>query len=296
MNKTAAVIVTYNRKKMLLECVDCIRGQTGASADILIVDNASTDGTREALQESIQAGTLLYFNTGKNIGGAGGFSYGMKKAVELGYTYIWAMDDDTFAERDALSTLLAADKKLDGKYGFLSSIAYWTDGGICNMNRQRTSLREKLTDFSAGEKPVIMATFVGFWVKTETVRKYGLPIADFFIWSDDLEYSRRISRKEKCYAVTGSRVVHNMASNAKVGIEQDSEDRLWRYAYMYRNEVYLYKREGIKGILYLFLRVVLHSVRVLRSSGEGKGIKLKTIWKSFFSGFRFSPVIQYVGE
>ena len=236
---------------------------------------------------------IRYFNTGANLGGAGGFSFGMRKAVELGYAYIWAMDDDTYAEPDALKALLDADRALNGNYGFLSGLALWTDGTICNMNRQHTSLRGRLTGGEQGLTPVIMATFVSFFVKTETVREVGLPIKEFVIWSDDLEYSRRISRKLPCYVVPESRVIHAMAGNQKVGIEHDAPDRLWRYEKMYRNEVFVYRREGLEGLLFLFLRVNLHRARVLLHAESMKKEKLRVIGKSFRSGFRFHPSIEY---
>ncbi len=294
IKSVAAVIVTYNRKDMLRTCVQKLLRQEGASCDILVIDNAGTDGTEDMIRESFSEPEVRYFNTGANLGGAGGFSFGMRKAVEMGYDFIWAMDDDTYAEPDALKELLKADLALDGNYGFLSGLAHWTDGTVCIMNRQHTSLRGFLTDTEQGLAPVIMVTFVSFFVKTETVREFGLPIKEFVIWSDDYEYSRRISRKLPCYAVPKSRVVHAMASNRKVGIEHDTPDRLWRYEKLYRNEVYVYRREGLKGMAFLFLRVGLHLCRVLLAADGMKKEKLRVIIRSFRSGFHFHPKIEYV--
>ena len=294
MNTVAAVVVTYNRKDMLAVCIRKLREQENAACDILIIDNASSDGTEEMIRECFPNPGLHYFNTGANLGGAGGFAFGMQKAVKMGYTRIWAMDDDTYVEPDALKELLNADRQLAGEYGFLSSVVIWTDGSLCSMNRQHTSLRRRLTGREEGLTPVIMATFVSFFVKAETVREFGLPIKEFVIWSDDLEYSRRISRRLPCYAVPESRVIHAMAGNRKIGIEHDSPDRLWRYEKMYRNEVYVYRREGLKGMCFLFLRVNLHRIRVLRDAESMKKEKLRVIGKSFRSGFRFHPKIEYV--
>lgn len=295
MTETAAVVVTYNRKEMLKECVRHLLNQKGCSCDVIVIDNGSTDGTEDEIRK-MRNDNILYLNTGKNLGGAGGFSFGLKKAVEMGYRYVWLMDDDTYADAHALAALMEADGKLKGNYGFLSGIAYWKDGSLCSMNRQYTSLRGKPEDYSRDLIPVIMATFVSFFVKAETVKKVGLPIADFFIWADDLEYSRRISRIFPCYAVSASRAVHMMASNEKVGIETDSENRLWRYRYLYRNEVYVYRREGIRGIAYLFARCLLHSSRVLFRAREGRMKKLMIIQRSFWSGWFFHPEVERLDE
>ena len=296
MNDTIAIVVTYNRKDMLLGCVEHLLQLNEIHADILVVDNASTDGTKEALVPFIADNKVIYVNTGKNLGGAGGFQFGMNEAMKLNYKYLWLMDDDTYPSPDSLKELFAADRSLNGEYGFLSSIAKWKDGNLCNMNIQKTSIKEKIEDYSGITTPVIMATFVSFFVKADIVKEFGLPIKEFFIWSDDLEYSRRISRKYPCYTANQSLVLHNMASNEKVGIEKESSDRLWRYSYLYRNEVYVYRREGIKGRWYLFLRVHLHLMRVLLKAKEGRAEKLKVIWKAYHSGKKFDPPIHFPGE
>lgn len=291
--KIAAVVVTYNRKDLLKECLERLLKLEPQVPDVMVIDNGSTDGTKDLIYSYFK-NQILYYNTGKNLGGAGGFAFGLEQAVNAGYDAIWMMDDDTFVEKDSLEKLVEADNRLNGNYGFLSSIAYWKDGSICNMNRQKVTLRKAIDDFECSEVPIIMATFVSFFVRRDIVLNVGLPISEFFIWADDLEYSRRISQSFSCYAVPGSKVIHYMGSNNKVGIEQDSDDRLWRYKYLYRNEVYVYRREGLKGWLYLILRVLLHSFRVLRSNQESRGIRLQTIWKSFAEGLHFHPPIKQI--
>ena len=90
--KIAAVVVTYNRLPLLQKCVKKLEAHT-TPCDILIVNNASTDGTTEWLGEQRHE-CFFACNTGANLGGAGGFNYGMRWAVEAGYEYLWVMDDD----------------------------------------------------------------------------------------------------------------------------------------------------------------------------------------------------------
>lgn len=294
-NDIAAVVVTYNRKELLCNCINALLAQS-VTCDILVIDNGSTDGTQNAMLDFADKEGIFYVNTHENLGGAGGFNYGLKEAIRRKYTYIWLMDDDTYPDKDALERLLDADYLLKGKYGFLSSVAYWKDGTVCNMNRQKTTLRKTMDVYDEPLVPVIMATFVSFFIQSATVREVGYPISDFFIWSDDFEYSRRISRKYPGYAVTDSKVIHDMVSNQKVGIEHENDDRLWRYQYLYRNEVYLYKREGPGGVLFLLLRIVLHLFRVIIRGKDQKMKKIKVILTSFFNGFSFDPKIEYVKE
>ena len=94
-NDIVAIIVTYNRKELLKESILSLFQQTYQNFSIYIIDNASTDGTYEYINDMLDNDRLYYFNTGKNLGGAGGFSFGIKEAVQNGFSYLWIMDDDT---------------------------------------------------------------------------------------------------------------------------------------------------------------------------------------------------------
>ena len=147
MKDVAAIVVTFNRKKMLKDCLLKLRGQKDASCDVLIIDNASTDGTYETVKNQIDEKNVFYFNTGANLGGAGGFSYGIKKAIEIGYRYLWILDDDTMPEQMALTAFLRADKRLSGLYGYLTGKVLWKDGSVCTMNIQKNTKWKRMRSF-----------------------------------------------------------------------------------------------------------------------------------------------------
>jgi len=128
-----AVIVTYNRKKLLMECLKALLNQTYALNAILIVDNASTDGTPELLKEkefideipkasdepielhkTFKNSILLsifYIRLHENTGGAGGFHEGVKRGYEGGYDWLWLMDDDVMPDKYCLKNLLKVGVK-----------------------------------------------------------------------------------------------------------------------------------------------------------------------------------------
>ena len=137
MKRTAAVIVTYNRKAMLQRCLRALCTQTAGVPELWVIDNASTDGTAELVAQ-LNLPTMHYYNTGKNLGGAGGFACGIQQAACSGAEYLWIMDDDCLPEPDALQQLLLADAELDGQYGWLSSRALAPDGKDQPMNLQRS--------------------------------------------------------------------------------------------------------------------------------------------------------------
>ena len=294
MNKVTAVVVTYNRKDLLLECIAAILSQKGQVPDIIIVDNNSSDGTQEALISYVDEGKVQYYNTGSNLGGAGGFQYGIRKGIELGYDFLWIMDDDCIPSPTALATLLEATKKKK-EFGFLSSKVLWKDGSICEMNAQREMLTRDVTDFAPGQiKPVVMASFVSLFVPVAVVKDLGLPIKEFFLWTDDWEWTRRISRKHPCFLVTDSVVTHKSKVNIGADISSETADRLDRFNYLYRNDVVLYRREGLKGFCYECVRLAGHCVRVLLKSKDHKWERIKKIFGGTAAGLKFHPTIEYV--
>ena len=290
--KVAAVIVTYNRKELLCECIDALLNQDYDNCDILVIDNASTDGTKKSIEK--YKDKIKYYNTGKNLGGAGGFNYGMKKAYENGCDFVWLMDDDCIVHKDSLTILMNHAKKLDYNFGFLSSKVLWKDDSICRMNVQKNSLFKKNSDWTTSRMSVIMATFVSFLVPTNVIEDVGFPITDFFIWADDLEYSRRISRKYNCYLINDSVVTHKSKNNIGSNIAIDESDNLSRYNYSYRNERYIFRREGLIGKLYYFLKINYHRLKILKANSKNKKERLNIIKNAAKVGKTFNPPIEYI--
>jgi len=108
--KIAAVVVTYNRKDLLKECLDALLNQTRPLDSIILIDNASTDGTPEFLKEKgyLDNPKIDYVRLPENTGGAGGFHEGVKRGYEKGYDWLWLMDDDALPEKSSLNNLLDA--------------------------------------------------------------------------------------------------------------------------------------------------------------------------------------------
>lgn len=296
----AAVVVTYNRVKLLEECLDCLKatdlGQLGEGYElsVIVVDNASTDGTEETLSPRVEAGEIAYFNTGENLGGAGGFNYGMRKAVELGHDYVWVMDDDCMVHADTLREFLIAGEGLEGEYGYLTSVCLWTDGTPCTMNKQRHPIHHTIEDFTSELQPCTLASFVSLFVPADVIAELGLPIKDFFIWSDDWEFTRRVSRKYPCYLVGTSVVTHKCKLNGAGNIAVDSGERIQRFRLAYRNDIVIYREEGLSGYAYVAARDLSHLGQILVKSKGRKLERAKAVLGGTIEGLRFHPEIEYV--
>lgn len=296
MERTVAVVVTYNRSKLLIECIEALK-KSNSKVDIIIIDNASTDNTNEVVKEYVDNRECFYFNTGRNIGGAGGFNYGIRKAYEFGYSYIWIMDDDTIIQEDSLDEIFKVIDQCNNNFGFISSLALWTDGRECRMNfhyiaddwnAEKRLLNEGILKISG-------ATFVSFFISREVVRKVGLPIKEYFIWGDDTEYSQRISEKYSCYLASRSIVTHKMKSNDLTSEYYLASDktRIERMFYSIRNDCCTYKRKGIKR----FRRFVMQYFRILKKVIFYRTVpyrmkKLSILIKGMMEGLRFNPKIE----
>ena len=290
MSETVAIIVTFNRKAMLLACLDAVAVQT-ASCDVLVVDNASTDGTADAVRPRLRSG-LYYANTGANLGGAGGFAFGIAEALKRGYGRLWIMDDDVLPAPDALERLLEADRALGDGVGWLSSKCLLPSGETCPMNRQRSTPYAKVPDDAlAGAEPVPaqMATFVSLFFRAESVRRFGLPIAEFFIWCDDLEWTRRVSRKRTCYVVPTSVVTHAITGSAASNVAIDTPVRIPRYFYAFRNELFVYRREGLRGLAYYFAKAALNLARILFRARGHRLARFRALLSGLLAGLSFHP-------
>lgn len=298
-NNIVAVVVTYNRKELLRQCIDCLLKQEKISCDVLVVDNASTDGTKEVLLKEYKNNQhIKYLNTGKNLGGAGGFEIGIKTALEYGYENVWIMDDDTMPEPSALIELSKADGYLNGEWGFLSSAVYWTNGDLCVANRPKKTLFKHIDEKDLNNRycKILMGSFVSMLVKSDVIRDLGLPLGEYFIWTDDYEFSGRISRKYPCYFIPNSRVTHAMAVHTRADLATSDECRLQRFRYLYRNDFHCYKQYGFKGYLYLISKIGYGIVTVLAKSKNNKLKRLKTIFRGINEGRKFNPKIHQVNS
>ena len=293
--RTFAVIVTYNRLELLKECVAAVVAQSRRPDKIVIVDNCSTDNTAQYLA-TLCADPLFCVETlSENTGGAGGFSRGLKKAVLMGADFTWLMDDDTIPERNSLERLLKAQAATPN-VGYVCSKVLWTDGTPHLMNRPALIGDET----TAGESvPCATASFVSILVSTEAVLKVGLPIKEFFIWCDDLEYTLRIHRAGFATLYAPDAVAHHKTTtNYYPHITSAPLSMARRYYYQMRNSLYIMHTEVRRKWLFRFkawnkLRIMKHRIEK-RTDNESKPVFLAHVREGYRDGLTFFPKIEYI--
>src|SRR5258707_4479496 len=209
--RVTAVVVTYNRRQLLLEALAAVHAQTRVPDAVIVVDNASTDDTAAAVRAHYPSARLA--ELAHNTGGAGGFAYGMALALAGGADLVWLMDDDTVPGPDALRAMLEARGSHPGRPpALVASRVLWTDGRAHRMNTRRTkpcaTKAERLAAAAAGCLPVRSASFVSILVDAGECRRRGLPQADYFLWNDDFEFTTRLLRGNAGLLCPASVVVH----------------------------------------------------------------------------------------
>lgn len=253
MDKVCAVIVTYNRKELLRKCLKEVFSQTRRPDHILVVDNASTDGTYEMIKEEYPEAEILKLE--QNRGGAGGFYEGVKLAYESGYKWLWLMDDDGYPLNNTLEMLLSIPNRDVVFRGCVvvdkedpSKLAFDYPG---NDSRPIRSLKELMHIYeNEGIIPGFVNPFNGVLISEEVIRKIGMPKADFFMWGDEAEYMWRAKRNDILIAtVVHAKFVHPKDRMKRKRIKilgreitLSYAEEPDRFAMLVRNQAYIYTR------------------------------------------------------
>lgn len=210
MKKTTAIIVTYNRKELLARCLRAVLQQTQTPDAVIVVDNASTDGTfaylvAEGLMRGDQPETdtlaevgedgkrLLYYRMATNRGGAGGFHKGLELAHKMGeFDAFWMMDDDGYPSPACLETQLRYLDEFD--YVMPVSINIEAHSKLSwATKRQKGGKTESYAELRDdwGEIMPFVFPFNGSLLSKKIVDEVGYINPDLFIWGDDYEHYYR---------------------------------------------------------------------------------------------------------
>lgn len=190
----AAVVVTYNRKKLLIECLKAIENQSLEPSKLYIIDNASTDGTKEEIQKFKFTLPYEYIQLKENIGGAGGFYTGIKIAHETNeFNGVWVMDDDGIPEKDCLKYLC---QHIDN--GFVAPLVLDIEDHkkVAFPYLKEKAYKEiQLNYSSTGIIQKYANPFNGILFSMKFIENVGYPKKDMFIWGDEVEYQQRAISK-----------------------------------------------------------------------------------------------------
>ncbi|HSE72242.1 MAG TPA: glycosyltransferase [Nocardioidaceae bacterium] len=241
--RIVAVVVTWNRLELLRESLAAVEQQTHAPVEVVVVDNASTDGTGAMLRAEYDHLELVHLE--RNTGGAGGFAVGVERALTFDPDLLWLLDDDTVPTPTAAEALARAWSEYGGGAGprpsVLASKVIWTDGRDHPMNTPRTkpgaSAEETAAARAVGCTPIRSASFVSLMCDAQVVGERGFPVADYFLWNDDFEYSTRLVRGGVGLYCPASVVVHKTRTFGSTDADPGE-----RFFFEVRNKVWMFGR------------------------------------------------------
>lgn len=287
IDKVIAIVVTYNRKLLLIECLEALLSQSYSIDKIIVINNCSTDGTEELFNKGEKFGIpqIEFITTEKNLGGAGGFQRGIQIADSCECDWVWIMDDDTIPEKNALDGLLSAKNKLllrgIDRISYLASLVYGPNNEP--MNVPVVQLKPTKNGYSdwyqyLDDKMVKIksATFVSILVNHNAIKALGYPIAEYFIWGDDTEYTQRLSNNYGDAFLCGdSKVLHKRYNAKSISIfNEDNPDRISMYYYYYRNSLLNAKKYNSKGNSFLHMcQYFVQSIGILFNKNSDNRFK-----------------------
>lgn len=285
-------IVTLNRKVKFIHTLDECR-RLGFS-NIVVLDNGSTDGTREFLRG--QAHVTCIF-TERNEGGSGGFNRIMRHFIQkTDFGWLLTFDDDaypTFSEEDLVGFLRARKNNHHAAYAFRVT---YPDGSLCEMNcpgsnvlerHPLLSLRSKFhIDESSGPSEVDFAGFVGLLLRRATIQQVGIVSKQFFIYSDDTYYTLCLSKRSgKILYYPGLALIHDCKRSSRRFTHHDAA-RLERDVI---NKIVMIREHSRYKMTYLVLYIVRSLFINPRLAGDILGASRKGLTADI-SLYRNEPI------
>jgi len=197
-----SIILNTNRRQDTLECLASLTQSTYDNHKIIVLDNASSDGSVAAIQASFPEVQII--NLTENLGYAGNNNVGIKAAIAQGADWVWVLNEDTIIAPDALTQLIDVAVG-EPKIGIVGPMVYHHDepefiqsaGGQLNQTWQPSQLAQNELDRGQFEEPHQVDWIVGcaILVKRAVIEKIGLLDERFFYYWEETEWCVRARHK-----------------------------------------------------------------------------------------------------
>jgi GT2 family glycosyltransferase len=301
----ASVTVATNACHLLPRQLDALRQQSPKIDEIIVVDNASTDGTVEMLSTRHPDVTVLRLPENGGVGGA--YAAGLRHAAfSKRHDWIWLLDDDSVPPGDGLESLLAGLQQAGeaGSIAVLAPVCVDPETSVSwpGLSWQDGRLTAKQADPA---EPLIFVDCVissGSLIHRDAVEAVGLPRADFFMDFVDYEYCLRLRRHGFRVAIVRDTILeHEVGGLTTVhllGLKKSwSVHAPWREYYMARNETFTmwqyYPKLVTKG--HVLYRLTRHAIGILLF-GKQKLDCLAMQWRGFMDGRAGKLGIRFLPE
>ena len=182
--KVAAVVLSWNGKE---DTLACLRSLEGEDADVIVVDNASEDGTADAV-----TGAEVIRND-RNLGYAGGMNVGIARALERGADAVLLLNNDVEVEPGAIGALVAA---ADGAGAVCPVIVFADDPGRIWYSGARFDPRRGYNGRHRTDEPSALRETericgAAVLVPRKTLERVGVFDEGLFAYVEDADWSLR---------------------------------------------------------------------------------------------------------
>lgn len=194
--KVSIVLLNWNGKADTIECLESLRKIEYQNAEIIVVDNGSSDGSQTYLGKKYPHIQLI--KNKENLGFTGGNNVGMRKAMSDGADYVLLLNNDTYVEQNFLTELVAVGER-DPSIGIVGPKIYyyslpdilWSAGGdyIPVIGKTRVFGENKEDKPKYGkQKEVSWVTGCAMLIKRGVIEKIGVLEEEYFSNYEDIDF------------------------------------------------------------------------------------------------------------
>lgn len=216
--KVFAIVLNYNGKETLIDCINSLHGSSYPNLEIVIVDNASTDGSLEAVKKKYSK--VHYIVNSKNIGFSAGNNIGIRFALERFADYILLLNNDARIAKKSIADMVVAAEK-NPRSGIISPLilshdrsTVWFSGGKINWLRMRATHTHN-RNIKVPTR-IDYATGCSIFISKNVFKQIGLFDEKYFLYYEDVDFSYRAKEKGfKIVLIPKARVFHHEHSTLK---------------------------------------------------------------------------------
>ena len=222
-----AVVVNWNGAEVLRPCLRTLLDSRYPGLSVLVVDNASTDGSQELVRNEFPEAHLIA--NAENEGFAAGANAGIERVIADGGDYALLMNNDTEIDRDAVARLVEA-ARANPRAAFVGPLIYyhdrpdtiWSAGGRVRYwsgDIRHVGIRVRDAGQFEGVREVDYVTACAVLVATPPLRDIGLMDTGYFMYNEDTDWCvRAIERGYAVLVAPRAKVWHKVSMSSGGGL------------------------------------------------------------------------------